>query len=758
VSPTGSDSGDGTADHPYLTLAKAQTAARASSIKTILLASGTYYLTSTLNFTAADSGETWGAESGASPVISGGVPITGWTSMGNGTYVATSPKPIGLDLQINGSKQLPAASGFDSTQPFTTGWRVIDASTTQTVKRVINVYPADLTPSVKVGALIQIMPDSRYTDQFGVITNITGNQITYSGGGSNPVSAGSWRVLADSNDLDGNGQFAYNSTTKQVSIKPVATCSINATSNVVAAQLDTLFSVVGASNLTITGLTFSDTNVPRAGYTDYSSAAYNAFPIAAVMANGMTQSSISNNKFYNVGNGISMIGSSNNQIRANVFAQLGGSGIIVKTHSDYVTVANNVMQGLGKINAGSFGIYVLESANGTIDANYIDGVGRWGISLSPTSVGSMTNMTVSNNTILNSNLQTNDTSAIYAYAGSMTGYVDIQSVISGNRIENTGGLGRDNSGNYAMGQNVGIYMDDHVSGVTYSKNVILTNYVGMFLCHGCQSNKADNNVVLLQSAPVYDKGLLGQSSATAAMPNNGTLYMDVLPSYFPRKTGPYKIVLQMMGTSTDAVQPHFNVLVDGTNIGSGNATVGAVTQYVFDATVAPQLLHRVAIQLDNGSTSGASTRALSSMALFVNNTAVPLSTVSAYGAITLNDDLTVTNFSVTRNITYRAVGAGASVNTNTNAAVDTNPGVLDYNLMWKSLTKSSSVFFGSPASTHEDVHSLIADPLFTNVDTGDLRMSASSPASSLGIVTTGVPLAPVVPPTNLWPTNSCTVY
>ncbi|MFF7654391.1 right-handed parallel beta-helix repeat-containing protein [Streptomyces sp. NPDC007983] len=118
VSPTGSDSNAGTsAAEPFRTLTKAQTAVRAidkstSGPVTVTLAGGVYRLTKTLAFTAADSGGGtagtvwWKAASGQSPVISGGVRITGWAKSGAaGGKAWSAPAPADLDtrqLYVNG--------------------------------------------------------------------------------------------------------------------------------------------------------------------------------------------------------------------------------------------------------------------------------------------------------------------------------------------------------------------------------------------------------------------------------------------------------------------------------------------------------------------------------------------------------------------------------------------------------------------------------------------------------------------------------
>lgn len=102
VSPSGDDKASGDAAHPFRTLGRAQAAVRAAngtSDVTVTLGDGVYALDKPLVFTAADGGQngftvTWQAADGAHPVLSGGVPVTGWTvfDAAKGIYVADVPK------------------------------------------------------------------------------------------------------------------------------------------------------------------------------------------------------------------------------------------------------------------------------------------------------------------------------------------------------------------------------------------------------------------------------------------------------------------------------------------------------------------------------------------------------------------------------------------------------------------------------------------------------------------------------------------
>lgn len=89
VSPNGNDAAEGTKAAPFKTIEKAQKAVRAINGSmtddiTVYLREGTYALSNTVQFTEADGGKNgkyvrYKAFPGEQPLITGGMPITGWT-------------------------------------------------------------------------------------------------------------------------------------------------------------------------------------------------------------------------------------------------------------------------------------------------------------------------------------------------------------------------------------------------------------------------------------------------------------------------------------------------------------------------------------------------------------------------------------------------------------------------------------------------------------------------------------------------------
>ena len=747
VATNGNDTADGSASGPFATLQRAQLAMQQSSVKVTQIYAGTYYLPSPLTLTALDQGETWEAMPGATVILSGGQVISGWTSEGNGIYSAIAAQPVGLDLAISGVRQTPADLGYDPQQPFISGWRVLPATQAKNFGVTFAINPADMTASVKPGATLQVLDHLRYSDQITRIVSVDAANSTitvtdqFNTGTSTPGVTGSWRVLNDPADLGEQGEFAYDAATSKAYLDPVNPDSL-ASGTVVAARLSTLVTLNNVSAVTISGLTFSDTTSDIHPYTGMFTD-----KLATVMATGLTNSTITGNTFLNAGNGISIGNSSNNTISENGFQQLGGSGIFVTANSNHNQVTGNTMTGLGTINVGTSGIHLENSANNLIDSNIIDGSGRWGVDLYPTDGVSLVGNIVSNNVIRNTSQQTADTGAIYSYAGTSPGYVNESTTITGNRIENLGGLLRDATGSYKPGQTQGIYMDDQVSGVTMTNNVIESNGNGMFLCHGCQGNSASNNVVILQPPAYYDRGANGVTYSTGDMSYNGATRIDLMPSYFPSSTATTTIVVELSGAASGNTSAAFNVLADGVVIGTGTAS-STIADYAFTAQLTPHQIHRIGIALTNGASTGSPTTELHNLVLFVNDTAVNLvapeaqGNYGAYGFVVGNDALQLTNFSSTHNIVYRGAGSSQDLMDWTDWADptyrDPNPGTINYNVLFQNVAKAGDTVLGAQGT---DAQSVLANPQFNDVQTGDYTLAPNSPALTEGFNPSGVPLA-----------------
>jgi parallel beta-helix repeat protein len=506
---------------------------------------------------------------------------------------------------------------------------------------------------------------------------------------------------------------------------------------VTAAQMLSLMTLTNVSGVTISGITFTDTTSSPNAYSNELNVRSGS--LVVINSSGCT---FSGNTFLNAGNGIALKNSPNNQLTGNTFQDMGGIGIMLLSGSNSNTVSKNVMTRVGTVNIGAIGVHIGDSSSNVVDSNTIDGSPRFAIDLLPSDNVQTKNNVISNNIIRNTGQQTPDVGAIYAWAPNGLGHVDLQLTVTGNRIENTGGLTRDANGNFVQGWSEGIYMDDHVSGATITKNVVEgTGLTGIFLCHGCSGNSADNNVVVMRPMAGYSRGSYGSFSPSTDMAYNGTMTFDLLPSYVPNGVTTSTIVVQLSGSSPDSTPAHFVVSADGKWIGAGYAQ-SAVSSYVFKAALAPHSHHKIVLRLDNGADTGTATRQLHNITFFVNNTAITPYAHTYNFYLTQNDDLNPTNFSVTHSIVYRTNGPAQDHTTAVPAGyVDPNPGVIDNNLVFNGTSRfdTGDPTFGKVAV---DPNSMNGDPLFTNPNIGDYSLQSGSPALAMGFTTAGVPLKP----------------
>jgi hypothetical protein len=171
-----------------------------------------------------------------------------------------------------------------------------------------------------------------------------------------------------------------------------------------------------------------------------------------------------------------------------------------------------------------------------------------------------------------------------------------------------------------------------------------------------------------------------------------------------------------------------------------------VGDFIYKVALTPHQVHQIGISLTNGANTGNPTTELNNLALFLNNTAVPLADPEAlgqYGSFGFRAnslDTMPTNISVTHNIVYRNGGLSQNLSTGTlGTYMDPNPGTVDFNLLFQNVSKSTDPIFGSQPL---DANSLFVDPLFVDSSKGNYMLQSNSPASSVGFSTSNVPLAP----------------
>jgi hypothetical protein len=117
----------------------------------VLLRGGTYRLRETLKLGPESSGVTWMGYKDEKPVLSGGVPVTGWTADANGRFKATVDLDNFRQLWINGQRAQRARGTVPAGLKF---WGKQEAS----VKQYENPPGLSGTPGYLPGTLENIAP------------------------------------------------------------------------------------------------------------------------------------------------------------------------------------------------------------------------------------------------------------------------------------------------------------------------------------------------------------------------------------------------------------------------------------------------------------------------------------------------------------------------------------------------------------------------------------------------------------------------
>ena len=319
VAPTGSDSNPGTEAAPFKTITKAQKAVREingtmTGDIVVYLREGTYQLNSTVNFDERDGGKDghyvrYKAYKGEMPLITGGMPVTGWTihDETNNIWKAEGVEGRFRQLYVNGKKAVRAcfpnaiaandkgAGSFDHdfvrlSKVDSTG-RAFDVSA-EYIKNIKNIEDVEihlmiawaesilrLEKAELNGGTAKLIPkDPERTKLFHRAYPMLGTAFQ-----SNPPKQQVF-YLENSYDLiDAPGEWYLDEKNQTLYYKPRSGENMGS-ANVVAPRLNTMFSVLGKDTknkvgyMSFEGLTFAHSNYTRPseeGFLDLQAANFN---------------------------------------------------------------------------------------------------------------------------------------------------------------------------------------------------------------------------------------------------------------------------------------------------------------------------------------------------------------------------------------------------------------------------------------------------------------------------------------------------
>lgn len=253
---------------------------------------------------------------------------------------------------------------------------------------------------------------------------------------------------------------------------PGATAILSGGSKVIS-----LITMNGASNVTVSGLTFSNT----VGQGDFDTSP------GAVSVIGGSANTVTNNDFTKVAVGVKATsGAHHITISNNKFTDLEAGAVFLDHGTHENMVANNTILRTGTRFTEGASIDLFESWGNTVTHNSIDNIPRHGIEeqnwdSSNKSGGNL----IEYNVITRYMQRTEDGGAIYLFAGDDP-TAHLPSTIQHNKIDGAG------SNAFSWG----IYLDDFINGAKVIGNFVNGGGVAGMMIHGGDRNEVANNVFI----------------------------------------------------------------------------------------------------------------------------------------------------------------------------------------------------------------------------------------------------------------------
>lgn len=419
VSPAGDDSADGSTDHPFKSLSRAQRrivelgANGGSRWVRVEIAPGEYVLEAPLAIAADASGEssehpaTYVASEGEVR-ITGGVRITGFRQEGN-QWVASIPKSVPLfrDLWVNGRRAVRARS------PNNGFFRIVHAGPDNRTSFVVEpsdalslahpqtaevVFLHDWSISrVRLASIDAATHSYQFADPIGAASN---NFLI-----SNFEAHPRYFVDSAAELLDEPGEWFLDEAQRKLKYIPRDGEKIE-TAEFIAPRLEQLLTIRGeagksAENICFEGVTFSYTrfDIPRHGYGGVQATLHEkrtepndlakVFPTAAVMLDQASGCRFKNCRFEHFdGTALSATHCQDTRIERSTFSDIGGNGIMIGSLStadtpiaERNTVENCTIERCGQTFFGAVGVWVGMSVDTTLRNNEIRNLPYTGISV-----------------------------------------------------------------------------------------------------------------------------------------------------------------------------------------------------------------------------------------------------------------------------------------------------------------------------------------------------------------------------------------
>ncbi len=520
VSPTGHDSSPGTFEAPFRTITKAISTLRGTSPiggATVFLRGGEYDISQTIGMGQADSGVNgapikYVAYQGEKPIIDGTIDLPALTLDTGKIYKADMSQLAGVDFRTSGIADITwngviqpiarypnaKAPNFTSSDPWAGQFSF--AATRQPLVRDKVKYSglaSDPTTWTNVGngARAVIFSGPNYWESTVDIASVdaVNGLLNLSGNTSYDITPGNRFWVENSKEfLDSNGEWFYDKANNQLF---VYLDSAPTGSDVFSAvRTGEMFALTDVSNVTLEGLVLRGST--GAG-------------INVRGTNSSKNLQFIGNEIYLTGReGIRIGGKAEGfMIDRNTIHDTGWQGLLIEQDSSYFksltsanhAVTNNIVSKVGRkwraqpaVDIRSIGVAVAH--------NEIFDVPRMGIYFRGN------DNVIEQNKIYRTNLETQDTGAIYGFGRS---WLTRGNVVRNNYIHDTGGYGLKNGVWAYPFYSFGVYFDDFASGNTAENNVIVRAGQAGVLIHGGRDTTIRNNFII-DSYTVDSVAMIGQ--------------------------------------------------------------------------------------------------------------------------------------------------------------------------------------------------------------------------------------------------------
>jgi len=487
----------------------------------VLLASGTYTQTSPIVFGPSDSGANgytviWGAEPAATPVISGGQVLSGWSQVPGTNYWSASTGS-GMDpreFYVNGVRQTPATlptgipgtvavnsanTGFTTTSTAPQQWQDpsdIEAIWNQNDWQESRCRVASVTGDSSGSTITMVQP---------CFANVSAQNTANGHPNVAPSS-----LVGSASFITGPGQWAYSTSAQKLYYEPQPGENL-ASEQTVIPRVSKLLDFAGTAstpvhNVEITNLAFEYATWDQPSGNNGLAVIYGDIEAVGspttlqttpgnVSGEGARNVTVIGNTFTHLGAvGLTFSnGSQSDVITGNSFTDISAGGIVLGNAWDASATANNQNVGFtvtdnyvaeaGQEYPGSNGIYATMVASTTISHNFVTDQPYTGISIgyngqrtSGVAGGTDPSITyahdnvVSYNKISNTMLLKVDGAALYAFGPQSSSATTGRLQVFNNDLIDTGTQGPDNVANAA--KRYGMYPDENSAYEDWYNNVV----------------------------------------------------------------------------------------------------------------------------------------------------------------------------------------------------------------------------------------------------------------------------------------------